>query len=95
MFNLTTVNINVTIKLEGGKPMDVNTVVQIINGVGFPIAACIGMAAYFVWDKKTRREERKEQQDETFEMINKLSDAVAANTLVIQKLIDKLNDNAN
>ena len=32
--------------------MDVNTVIQIINGVGFPIACVIGLASYIVWDKK-------------------------------------------
>lgn len=29
--------------------MDVNTVVQLINGVGFPIAACVAMGAFIVW----------------------------------------------
>ena len=37
--------------------MDVNTFIQIVNGIGFPIAACIAMGVFIVWDKKTRNEE--------------------------------------
>ena len=33
--------------------MNVNDFIQIINGVGFPIACVIGLALYIVWDKKT------------------------------------------
>lgn len=29
--------------------MNVNDFIQIINGVGFPIAACIAMGAFIVW----------------------------------------------
>lgn len=29
--------------------MNVNDFIQIVNGVGFPIAACIGMAWFIVW----------------------------------------------
>lgn len=32
--------------------MDVNTFIQIVNGIGFPIAACIAMGVFIVWDKK-------------------------------------------
>lgn len=29
--------------------MNVNDFVQIVNGVGFPIAACVAMGAFIVW----------------------------------------------
>ena len=35
--------------------MDVSTIIQLINGVGFPIFACIAMGAFIVWDRKTNR----------------------------------------
>lgn len=29
--------------------MNVNEFIQIVNGVGFPIAACVAMGAFIVW----------------------------------------------
>ena len=29
--------------------MNVNGFIQIVNGVGFPIAACVAMGAFIVW----------------------------------------------
>lgn len=29
--------------------MNVNDFIQIVNGVGFPIAACVAMGAFIVW----------------------------------------------
>ena len=29
--------------------MNVNDLIQIVNGVGFPIAACVAMGAFIVW----------------------------------------------
>ena len=56
-----------------------DTVVQIINNVGFPIACVLGMAWYIREQQKTHKEEVKE-----------LSNAVSNNTLVLQKLVDLL-----
>lgn len=56
-----------------------DTIVQIINTVGFPIACVIGMAWYINEQQKTHKEEVKE-----------LSSAVSNNTLVLQKLVDLL-----
>ena len=53
--------------------MDVNTFIQIVNGIGFPIAACIAMGVFIVWDKKTRNEHQKtqmEKQEEMFFCVN-------------------------
>lgn len=70
--------------------MDINSFIQIVNGVGFPIAACIAMAIFIVWDKKTRRESRKEQNEIQNAMYQKLSDTVEANTSMVEKLIEKI-----
>lgn len=72
--------------------MDVNTFIQIVNGIGFPIAACIAMGVFIVWDKKTRNEHQKTQMEKQEEMYQKLSDSVNANTAIIQRLLDKMGE---
>lgn len=57
--------------------MDITAVTTLITTVGFPIAMCIVMGWYI-------REQQKVHRDETKE----LSEAVANNTLVLQKLVD-------
>lgn len=72
--------------------MDVNTFIQIVNGIGFPIAACIAMGVFIVWDKKTRNEYQKTQMEKQEEMYLKLADSVNANTAIIQRLLDKMGE---
>lgn len=59
--------------------MDVNAIIQIISGVGFPISACLVCFWYVNKLTETHKEE-----------VNKLTDALNNNTLVMQKLCDKL-----
>lgn len=59
--------------------MDVNSIIQIISGVGFPIAACLICFWYVNKLTETHKEE-----------VNKLTDALNNNTLVMQKLCDKM-----
>lgn len=59
--------------------MDVNAIIQIISGVGFPIAACLICFWYVNKLTETHKEE-----------VNKLTDALNNNTLVMQKLCDKM-----
>lgn len=59
--------------------MDVNAITQIISGVGFPIAACLICFWYVNKLTETHKEE-----------VNKLTDALNNNTLVMQKLCDKM-----
>ncbi len=73
--------------------MDVNTIIQIINGVGFPIAACIAMGAFIVWDKVSRQKSRKEDIEKQDELLSKLTSTVDNNTKVIQQIADKLGIN--
>lgn len=73
--------------------MDINTVIQLINGVGFPIAACISMGFFIVWDKKNRREDIKESSQKQDEILKKLTESVDNNTSTVQKLIEKIGDN--
>ena len=64
----------------GGKTMDVNALTQIITTVGFPIAMCIAL----LWYIKNITEERRKETQQFTEALNK-------NTVVLQKLCDKMN----
>lgn len=59
--------------------MDMNAFTQLIGNLGFPIAVVI----YLFW---SQAKERMEHKEETQGFIN----AIENNTLVIQKLTDKL-----
>ena len=61
--------------------MGVNDVVTIISTVGFPIAACVAL----FWQIDEMRQSHKEEMDGVKEALNN-------NTLVVQKLVDKLSD---
>lgn len=52
---------------------------ELINTVGVPVT----MIAYFIWDKTTVM---KEQEN----AIEKMTDAINNNTLVMEKIADKL-----
>lgn len=71
--------------------MDVNTVIQIINGVGFPIFACLAMGAYIVWDKKSRKAYRAEMKETQENTLIKLTESVDNNTKILNELIERLN----
>lgn len=57
-------------------------IVQIVAQLGFPIAMCLLMFWYVTKKDQSHAEE-----------MNKMSEAVNNNTLVMQKLIDKLGGN--
>lgn len=70
--------------INGGDSVDVNMVTQLISAVGFPIACTC--ALFYFWNR-----EREDHVSETKE----LKDAINNNTLVMQKLIDKLGGDDN
>lgn len=59
----------------------VDAIIQLINGVGFPIAASVAM---FVMNNK-QREEHKGETD-------KFVEAIQNNTLAITKMMEKIDD---
>ena len=61
--------------------MSVDAFIQIVNGVGFPIAACIGMAVFIVWDRKNRTKE-------TNTLYNTLKASLDNNTATLNKLVE-------
>ena len=61
--------------------MGVNDIITLISTVGFPIAACVAL----FWQIDEMRKSHKEEMDGVKEALNN-------NTLVVQKLVDKLSD---
>ena len=59
--------------------MDANSIVTLIGSLGFPIVACIGMAYFCNRIITDNRNDYKE-----------ICQAINNNTIVIQKLIDKI-----
>lgn len=72
--------------------MDVSAIIQLINGVGFPIFACIAMGAFIVWDRKTNRKMREENNTKQDALYNSLKDSVDNNTRTIEKLMEKIDE---
>lgn len=64
--------------------MDANTVIQTISTLGFPIAVCLICFWYI---------NKREEQQRT-EMLE-LSKAINNNTLVMQKLVDRMDGKIN
>lgn len=78
-------------------------IVQLIQTVGFPIACAIAMFIMLNNETKTHKEETEKLQSTITELKISFSDAINSqksdmveainnNTIVIQKLIDKLGD---
>ena len=61
--------------------MDMDAIVSLFSNLAVPVACLI--ATFYLWNKE--REDHKTEQKE-------LSEAVNNNTLVIQKLLDKMGD---
>nr|DAW94730.1 MAG TPA: YvrJ protein family protein [Caudoviricetes sp.] len=70
--------------------MTVDTVIQLINGVGFPIAACIAMGAYVMYTKKAEIKRTEDADEKTEKTLNEVKAAVENNTTVIRMLVDIL-----
>ena len=69
----------------------VETIVQIVQSVGFPIAMCIAMGAYVKYTEDKSREERVEMQTQHAEEMDSVKTALDNNTLALQELVEKLN----
>ena len=69
----------------------VETIVQIVQSVGFPIAMCVAMGAYVKYTEDKSREERVELQTQQSEEMDSVKTALNNNTLALQELVDKLN----
>lgn len=59
--------------------MDAASITQLISQIGFPIAVCLICFWYI-----------KKMQDDHKEEMNKMSEAIHNNTIVMQKLVDRI-----
>lgn len=75
--------------------MDISSIVQIIGSLGFPIASCIYL--FYSMQKERERNDSQREADriEHKQEMEKMTEALHNNTLVIQKLVDTLNDPAD
>lgn len=64
--------------------MDITTVTQFVSTLGFPIAVCL----ICFWYINKREEQHKEE-------VTELAKAINNNTIVMQKLVDKLEGDSN
>ena len=72
--------------------MDIQMILTAIGTVGFPIVACCGMAYFFAKVNDNYRNDIKELIASHKEEVKAMTDSIANNTLVIQKLVDSLDD---
>lgn len=70
--------------------MDANTLITMIGSLGFPIVACLGMAWFFTKVNDNYRADIKEMNATHKEEVKAMTEAIQNNTLVIQKLVDKM-----
>ena len=68
---------------KGGLRVDMDAIVSLFSNLAVPVACLI--ATFYLWNKE--REDHKAEQKE-------LTEAISNNTLVMQKLVDKLGGNA-
>lgn len=74
----------ITLRLVQGYKMEINlqTIVDLINGVGFPIAVCI---ALFWFNRDTIKEQQK--------LLIELKDIIRDNSEVMKDLVDEIKRN--
>lgn len=65
-------------------------VIQIISSLGFPIAACVFVAVYVFKQTENYRNDIKEIQSRHKEELDKITEALNNNTLVMQQIKDIL-----
>ena len=70
--------------------MDFNTIIAAISSLGFPICACVFLGIYVKTTNENYRSDLKEMSTNHRNEMDKITEAINNNTLVIQKLIDKI-----
>lgn len=70
--------------------MSMDAIIQLINGVGFPIAACIAMGAYVMYTKKAEIKRTEDADKKTEQALGEVKATVENNTTVIKMLVDIL-----
>lgn len=75
--------------------MDINTILQAVTTVGFPIVMCLVMA----WYIKTINESHRKEIDNINALhkneADKFTEAINNNTLALQKICDRIDGDKN
>jgi len=66
------------------------TWIQVITAVGFPIFACLAMGYFIKNQIDSYRADIKELQNDHKQEISKVTEALNNNTIALQKLVDKI-----
>ena len=72
--------------------MTFDSILAAIGSVGFPIVCCCAIAFFFNKVNENYRNDIKELSASHKEEVKAMKDAIAQNTLVIQKLCDSLDN---
>jgi len=67
-----------------------DTWIQVITAVGFPIFACLAMGYFIKNQIDSYRADIKELQNDHKQEISKVTEALNNNTIALQKLVDKI-----
>lgn len=73
--------------------MDVQTIIQLISTVGFPITMCGAMGWFAVDQTNKHREEVSKLNEQHEEEINTIVEAINNNTVALKELSIKLGGN--
>lgn len=71
------------------------TWIQVITAVGFPIFACLAMGYFIKNQIDSYRADIKELQTDHKQEIGKVTEALNNNTIALQKLVDKIEGGGN
>lgn len=70
--------------------MDWNVVMTSISTLGFPVVACVALAIFYNKVNDNYRNDIKEMNASHRQEMDKITEAVNNNTMVIQKLLDRM-----
>lgn len=70
--------------------MGADFIMQLIGSYAFPIVACIAMGLYVKDCNKENKEMFDKERDAHKEEVKQITDAINNNTIVMQRLLDKL-----
>lgn len=69
-----------------------NDIVQVVSTLGFPIAMCIGACIFIKYQFDVNNKNVDDMRKEHKEEVKSMTEALNNNTLVLQRLIDKMGD---
>ena len=72
--------------------MDASALITMIGSLGFPIVACIFMAIFFNKVNENYRQDIKELSSNHKEEMAKVTEAIANNNTLLERILDRLDE---